>query len=64
MTDAELIEQIQNLLPDDYSDSKDWKHSDVIDRIIWLKAMLESKTREVDLWIDQINIENFRNDCV
>lgn len=55
MTNVQITEKIQNMLPDDYSDSKDWKNSDIIGRIAWLKAMLENKTKEVELWVDMIN---------
>ena len=57
MTDSEMLALIQALLPDSYSESKDWKHGDVIERIIWLKAMLEDKTREIE-WLLDMNERN------
>jgi hypothetical protein len=52
MTDSEMLALIRSLLPDNYSESKDWRTGNVIERIIWLKAVLESKTEEVDRLID------------
>lgn len=35
-------------LPDDYSESKDWKQGNAVSRIQWLKAMMESYRFEVE----------------
>lgn len=55
MTDSEMLAMIRALLPDTYSDSKDWRTGNVTERIIWLKLMVESKTEEVDRLIDILN---------
>lgn len=55
MTDSEMLALIRALLPDNYSESKDWRTGNVIERIIWLKAGLENKTEEVDRLIDILN---------
>ena len=52
MSDSEMLAVIRALLPDTYSDSKDWRTGNVTERIIWLKAMLESKTREIEWFLD------------
>ena len=54
MTVAE-IEKINALLSDDRFESKDWKHADAAGRVEWLIAMLESKIKEVDMWVDIAN---------
>ena len=55
MTDSEMLAVIRALLPDTYSESKDWRTGNVTERIICLKAWLESKTEEVDRLIDILN---------
>ena len=55
MTDSETLAVIIALLPDTYSESKDWRTGNVTERIICLKAWLESKTEEVDRLIDILN---------
>jgi len=55
------IQKIKALLSDDRYESKDWKCSDAIGRIEWLITMLESKTREVDRWVDIINATKENN---
>ena len=55
MTDSEMLALIRALLPDTYSESKDWRTGNVTERIICLKAWLESKTEEVDRFIDILN---------
>jgi hypothetical protein len=55
MTDSEMLALIRALLPDNYSASKDWRTGNVTERIICLKAWLESKTEEVDRLIDILN---------
>ena len=55
MTEETAMEKIAALLSDDRFESKDWKHADAAGRIEWLIAMLEQKTLEVDMWVDQIN---------
>ena len=55
MTDSEMLALIRALLPDTYSESKDWRTGNVTERIICLKAWLESKTEEVDRLIDILN---------
>ena len=49
------IKKIKDLLSDDRYESKDWKHADAVGRIEWLIAMLESKTEEIDMWVDMLN---------
>ena len=49
------MEKIAALLSDDRFESKDWKHADAAGRIERLIAMLEQKTKEVDMWVDLIN---------
>ena len=49
------MDKIAALLSDDRFASKDWKHADAAGRIEWLIAMLEQKTKEVDMWVDLIN---------
>lgn len=41
------IEAISSLLPDNYSESKDWKASNTVNRIDWLKEMFENKKSEI-----------------
>ncbi len=55
MTDSEMLAFIRDLLPDNYSESKDWSTGNVTERIIWLKTGLENKTEEVDRLIDILN---------
>ena len=55
MTDSEMLAMIRALLPDTYSESKDWRGGNVTERIMWLKFMVESKTEEVDRLIDILN---------
>jgi len=55
MTDSEMLALIRALLPDTYSESKDWRGGNVTERIMWLKFMVESKTEEVDRLIDILN---------
>jgi len=55
MTDSEMLAMIRALLPDTYSESKDWRTGDVTERIIWLKEMIKNKTEEVDRLIDILN---------
>ena len=47
--------RIQELLPDNYSESKDWRDGDITERIEWLKGMLESKSNECDMLWDWFN---------
>ena len=54
MTVDEIV-KIKDLLSDDRFESKDWEYADAIGRIEWLIAMLEQKTKEVDMWVDLIN---------
>ena len=43
--------RIQELLPDNYSESKDWRDGDIAERIEWLKGTVEAKSNECDmLW--------------
>lgn len=50
-----LYECVQEELPDDYSDSKDWKQGNSVSRIQWLKIMLESYRAEVNRLEDQMD---------
>jgi len=43
------------LLPGLY-ESKDWQRGSDAERIMWLKGMYESRTREVDIWVEQCNL--------
>lgn len=43
----QATETITNLLPDNYSQSKDWQAGNSIERILWLKAMFENKKAEI-----------------
>lgn len=53
---AELA-QIKNELPDDlYADSKDWRRSNTVGRIQWLKGMFENRDQEVEIWVQQTTI--------
>jgi hypothetical protein len=47
--------KIEALLPDDLYDSKDWRQGDMAERVLWLIAMLESKSEEVDAWVKIAN---------
>jgi hypothetical protein len=47
--------KIEALLPDDLYDSKDWRQGDMAERVLWLIAMLESKSEEVDAWVEIAN---------
>jgi hypothetical protein len=47
--------KIEELLPDDLYDSKDWRQGDMAERVLWLIAMLESKSEEVDAWVEIAN---------
>ena len=43
--------RIQELLPDNYSESKDWRDGDPAERIEWLKSMLTAmREREAEAW--------------
>lgn len=43
------LEQIKKLLHDHlYSESKDWRHGNVVERVEWLLSMYESKKAETD----------------
>ena len=44
----------ESLLPDDYSESKDWKSSGAHGRIEWLKIMFESRNSEAELLLQQV----------
>jgi hypothetical protein len=52
---VDKIKKINALLSDDLFESKDWKHADVVGRVEWLIAMLDSKNQEIDMWVDMIN---------
>jgi hypothetical protein len=52
------MKKISVLLNDDLYDSKDWKQADLAGRVEWLIAMLEAKSKEVDMWVDVINRES------
>lgn len=42
------VAELEAELPDDYSESKDWKCGNAVSRIQWLKAMMESYRFEVE----------------
>ena len=42
------VAELEAELPDDYSESKDWKQGNAVSRIQWLKAMMESYRFEVE----------------
>ena len=42
------VAELEAELPDDYSESKDWRHGNAVSRIQWLKAMLEATRGEVE----------------
>ena len=44
---AQQLESIKALLPDKYSESKDWQASNTVNRIDWLKGMFEGKKLEI-----------------
>ena len=44
-----LLKEITDALPNSYSDSKDWRDSNTVGRIEWLKAMFEGKRAEANL---------------
>lgn len=48
------IEAINSLLPDNYSESKDWKASNTVNKIDWLKGMYECKKAEIEQLEQQI----------
>lgn len=37
-----------------YANSKDWTHSEPLERIEWLKSMYESKKEEANMWCEQL----------
>ena len=45
---AAQLESIKTLLPDNYSQSKDWQASNIISRIDWLKVMFENNKAEIE----------------
>ena len=44
------LAEINECLPDEYSESKDWKHSDTVGRIQWLTSFLQSSRNELNMW--------------
>jgi len=48
------LTEIKALLDDDLYDSKDWRGSDVVERVEMLIEMVASKNREIDIWLEQI----------
>ena len=48
LASLEHIQAIIAELPDNYSESKDWKQGNIVSRIQWLKAMLESSRAEIE----------------
>ena len=45
---SKQLERIDILLPDNYSESKDWKWGCTDDRVEWLKLMLQNKHDEIE----------------
>lgn len=43
------VRSLQNMLPDNFSESKDWRDGDITERIEWLKSMMRSKSEECDM---------------
>lgn len=45
------LEDVVNLpeLPDDFSESKDWKHGSYSERVEWLLIMVKSYRRQIDM---------------
>ena len=48
------MDQIKTLLADNLFDSKDWRWADTVERVEMLIEMVESKNREIDMWLEQI----------
>lgn len=45
---SELIERLGAVLPDDFSESKDWKAGGVVERIEWLKIFNNVHRKEIE----------------
>jgi hypothetical protein len=48
------MDQIKTLLTDELFGSKDWRDANTAERVEMLIEMVESKNREIELWLEQI----------
>lgn len=56
------IKQIQNILPDSFSDSKDWKSGGIVERIEWLKFFVGHYKEELNRLEDIIEYLQSKDD--
>ena len=54
MEHKDLLIKLSDILSNDYSTSKDWVQSDLVNRVLWLKLMYESKNEEIEHWLQEI----------
>ena len=52
------FEKVSALLPDNYSESKDWQSGDITERIEWLKIMNENYKKQIEHWLLQIELRD------
>ena len=52
MKDEEIVKKLKEILNDDlYSGSKDWKSSNIVERVMWLISSYESAKEEIEYYL-------------
>ncbi len=54
MSSKEVVAKLEEMLPNELFDSKDWKASNLVGRVEWLLCMFNSKENEIKSLLNQI----------